>query len=80
MAELMAVIAQSQRRLQRIGQGGEAAEMADPFRICELIQPDTGGMAVIAEAQQGLRKIGRCHKIEKTIPQRPVVGGRPIER
>src|ERR1044072_3786187 len=55
----MAVITQCQRLGQVVRQGREAAEMTRPVRVGQRVEPDFRGGAIVAEAQDRLRKFGR---------------------
>ena len=74
-AELVAVIAQRQRRLEAAGQRREAAEMVDPFRIGQGVETDAGGGALIAEAQDVLGKFGRCDLVIEGAAERGMADG-----
>ena len=45
------------------GQGLEPAEMGDPFGVAQRLQPDLSRCAVVAQAQDRLREIGRLHGV-----------------
>ena len=61
------MIAQGQRRRLCVGQRIEPAEMGDPLRIIERIESYGAGCPVIAEAQDGLRKFRRLHRVRNKI-------------
>ncbi|MNE18181.1 hypothetical protein D3C80_1112010 [compost metagenome] len=61
-AELMAVIAHGDRS-GLAGQGLETAEVGAPFVVAQGLQPDAGGRAVVAHAQDRLGKVGGQHRI-----------------
>ena len=63
--ELVAVIAQRQRRLEAAGNRHEAAEMLEPLRVRERVESDGGGGALVAIAQRQLRELRRLHRIEE---------------
>ena len=69
VAELMAVIAQSERAGQRVRQRREPAEMPGPFVVVERRQTDLCGGAIVAEAELGAGKIGRRDRIEERVAQ-----------
>jgi hypothetical protein len=59
VAELVAVIAQRQRGFEAAGERLETPEMAQPVGIGQCVYPDLRGGAIVAETQDGRRKIGR---------------------
>ena len=69
-AELVAVIAQSQRPGKTAGKRREPAEMCDPVGIAQPVQPDLGGGAIVAEAQPRRRKVRGPHAIVECVPER----------
>ena len=51
------------------GQGRKAAEMIDPFGVAQGLQPDLAGGPIVAEAQGGLRKLGRADGVAVILPK-----------
>ena len=74
-AELMAMIAQRQWLGERTRQRLEAAEMSEPLRLAQTVQPHAGGPTLVPMAQDRLGKIGRCDAIIKGVAQTGVRGG-----
>ena len=68
-AELVAVIAQRQRLREVVRQRLEAAEMADPLLVAQPVEPDRRRRAVVAEAQDRLREIGRRDRIVEIVAE-----------
>ncbi len=58
-SELVAVVAQRQRRLEAAGQGLEPAEMGDPVRIRQAAEADPPGPVPVAVAQDRRGEPGR---------------------
>ena len=68
--ELMAVIAQRQRRREVVGQRLEAPEMTDPGLVVQLAEADCRCPAIVAVPQDRLRKIRRFDGVVKGVAQR----------
>jgi hypothetical protein len=66
----MAVITQRQRPLQIVGQRLECAEMRDPALVAERAEAHRRRPAVVAEAQDVLRKLSRRDRIVKGVAKR----------
>ena len=66
-AELVAVVAQRQRRREAAGQRLEAAEMADPVRVGEAVEADARRPAIVAEAKSRLREEGRARRGRRSL-------------
>ena len=50
-------------------QGREAAEVVDPFGVAQEIEPHLAGGPIVAEAQGGLRKLGRADGVAVILPK-----------
>src|SRR5690606_22634329 len=79
-AKLVAVIAQRQRHGEVVRQRREAAEVPKPGIVVDSREADRGGGAVVTEAQDRLRKIGRRDRIVEIRPQRKDRGFAAIGR
>ncbi len=74
--ELVAVIAQRQRRRQRAGDGHEAAEMVEPLRVAQRVEPDAGRRPLVAIAQREVRKLRRSDLVVEFGAEGEMGGGR----
>src|SRR5690606_26335326 len=72
--ELVSVIPQRQRLLERSRQRREAAEMLDPLGVGQLLEPDQCSGALVAVAQDVLREAGGFHRIVEALAQMRVIG------
>ena len=61
MPELMAVIAQGQRRLQIVGKRMKPREMVNPLVIIKTGKANSFGSAIIPPADPVLRETRRCY-------------------
>ena len=84
-AELVAVVAQRQRRLEAAGQRFEPREVADPSVVVEAVESDRRRRPVVPEAHDRLGEVGRRDGIVEVgaeVEDRPRgpedhAGGRP---
>jgi len=74
-AELVAVVAQRQRRLQRAGQRDEAAEMVDPCLVRQPVEPHPSRPFLVAVAQDVLREPRRRDLVEELGAEIGMGGG-----
>ena len=68
-AELVAVIAQGERRIEVVRERLEFTEMRNPFLLAKRMQADALVPAVIAEAENMIGKIGGCDRIADLVSQ-----------
>ena len=78
-AELMAVIAQRQRLREVVRAAARSgAKWREPLLVVEPVQPDRGRPAVVAEAQDRLREVGRRDRIVEGVAELEDRGLGPI--
>jgi hypothetical protein len=67
--ELMAVVAQRQRLREAARQGLETAEMRQPLRLAQHVEPDARGPALVAEAQNRFRERRCFNAVEEGVAE-----------
>ena len=72
------MIAQRQRLREGARQRLEAAEMRDPLLVAEGVEPDARRPALVAMAQDVLRKGGRRDDVVEELAEVGVAGGRAV--
>ncbi len=71
----MAVIAQRQRPLETVRERREPSEMRDPFVVGQRIEADRSGRALVAIAQDVIRKCCRRDEVIEVRTKRGMAGG-----
>lgn len=69
IAELVAMIAQRQRRGQIVGQRLEPAEMGQPFFLAQFVQPNALVPSLVAKSQDMVGKVGWHRRVADLFPQ-----------